>query len=405
MSRRLRNETGSTLIAAVLVVFIMLAFGLALLAATDTQSKTSAHDRTRESSFNLAEAAMNAHVLQLTRPSGWPTVANAPSACDPTSGANATCPQPAALQGAYTGGDYGTTPCATSSAPAWQTMVRDSQGEQYWNASYATTRVPYDQNGDGVVWLRSQATTQCHTIAVVSQVAQNQVPIAFPQNVVTANWFQTTNKGKKVIVDTRGSGSQPAAIVTRCSGLTTAQCLNYPADKGQVQPPAVRADSNGSSTTLTDAQLQALKAQAQASGSYYAGCPSPVNSTTLSSPANGAPVYVANCPVLSIGSNTQVNSAAKPGALIIENGTLELGGTSSFYGLIYMANKQGSSGAVVTIGGSAQIWGIVSIDGLGGLVAGSSKTNLINDPRAATLLRGAAGAVINKNTFRIVPTS
>jgi Tfp pilus assembly protein PilX len=404
MRQRLRNESGSTLIAAVLVVFIMLAFGLALLAASDTQSKTSAHDRTRESSFNLAEAAMNAHVLQLTRPLAWPTVANQPSVCDPTTGTNTTCPQPSALQGAYTSGDYGTTPCATSSAPAWQTMVRDSEGEQYWSASFATSRLPYDANGDGVIWLRSQATTQCHTIAVVSQVTQSQVPIAFPQNVVTANWFQTTNKGKKVIVDTRGSGSQPAAIVARCAGLTTPQCLNYPVDKGQVQPPAVRADSSASSTTLTDAQLLALKTQAQASGSYYAGCPTP-NSTQLSSPANGAPVYVANCPVLSVGSNTQVNSAAKPGALIIENGTLSMAGTSNFYGLIYMVNKQGASGAVVSISGAAQIWGVISIDGLGGLVAGSSKTNVINDPRASTLLRGASGATINKNTFRIVPTS
>jgi Tfp pilus assembly protein PilX len=404
MRQRLRNETGSTLIAAVLVVFIMLAFGLALLAATDTQSNVSARDRTRESSFNLAEAAMNAHILQLTR--AFPSASNAPSACNTTTSANTTCPQPSALEGAYAGGDYGTACASSPSTPAWQTMVRDSQGEKAWLPTYATTRPAYDFNGDGAVWVRSQGTAKCHTIAVVSQVTQSQVPIAFPQNVVTANWFQTTNNGKKVIVDTRGSGSQPAAIVARCAGLTTAQCLNYPANKGQVQPPAVRADSTGSSTTLTASQLLSLRLQAEASGSYYAGCPSPVNSTTLSSPANGAPVYIASCPTgVHIGSNTVVNTAAKPGALIIESGTLSMDGTSNFYGLIYMVNKQGSSGALVSIGGNAQIWGIVSIDGLGGLVAGSSKTNIVNDPRASTLLRGTSGATMNKNTFRIVPTS
>ena len=399
MRQRLRNETGSTLIAAVLIVFIMLGFGLALLAASDTQSKVSARDRTRESSFNLAEAALNAQVLQLTR--SWPTAASPPSTCDPTSGANATCPQPSAIQGAYAGGDYA-TPCATSSTtPAWQTMVRDSQGEQYWNPSYATSRLAYDSNGDGAVWVRSQATTQCHTLAVVTQVAQTSVPIAFPSNVVTANWFKTTNMGKKVIVDTRGSGSQPAPIVARCVGMTTPQCLNYPANKGQVQPPAVRADSTGSAVTLTDSQLLSLKTQAQASGSYYAGCPT---AAQLTSPANGAPVYIASCNV-SVGGNTQVNTSAKPGALVIENGTFTMQGTSNFYGLLYMVNKQATNGSVVNINGNAQIWGIVSVDGLGGITAGSSKTNLVNDPRAHTLLKGASGATANKNTFRIVPTN
>jgi hypothetical protein len=113
---------------------------------------------------------------------------------------------------------------------------------------------------------------------------------------------------------------------------------------------------------------------------------------------------VKSCNV-SVGGSTQINTSAKPGALIIETGTLTLGGTSNFYGLVYMVNKQASPGAVVTIGGNAQIYGIVSVDGLGGIVAGSSKTNLVNDPRASTLLKGASGAKINKNTFRIVPTS
>ncbi|HEX8741754.1 MAG TPA: hypothetical protein VF712_01345 [Thermoleophilaceae bacterium] len=401
MSMRLRDERGSTLIAAVLIVFTMIAFGLAMLAASDTQSKVSARERTREASFNLAEAALNAHVLQLTR--SWQTNAG-PSFCDPTTSAQASCPQPAALQGAYNTGDYSATPCVSSpTTPAWTSMVRDSQGEQYWTPSFATTRPSYDANADGTVWIRSEATTRCHTVAVVSQITQQQVPIAFPTNVVTANWFATNNQGKKVIVNTLGSGGQPAAIVARCSGLTTAQCLNYPANKGQVQPPAVRADSSASANTLTASQLLALETQAKAAGTYWAGCP-PATAVALSSPASGAPVYVKSCPTgISVGGTTVINSSAKPGALVIEDGTLTMGGTSLFYGLIYMVNKSNLTSAVVSIGGNAQIYGVVSVDGAGGVLAGSSKTNLINDPRATSLLKGSAGARINKNTFRIVP--
>jgi Tfp pilus assembly protein PilX len=402
MTRRLmRDESGMTLIAAVLIVFSMLAFGLAMLAASDTQSKTTARERTREASFNLAEAALNAQALQLTR--SWPTSTSpGPASCTPTL-VHTACPDAASIQGGYADGDYAAQPCVSApTTPAYQTSIHDSQGETYW-AQTLVSRPAYDANGDGVLWLRAVATTHCHSVAVVSQVSQSQVPIAFPSNVVTANWFATSNQGKKVIVDTLGSGGQPAPVVARCAGLSTAQCLAYPANKGQIQPPAVRSDSGASTSTLTATQLAALQAQALASGSYHAGCPT--SSAQLTSPANGAPVYIKNCPVVPVGGSTVINSLSKPGALIIETGTLSMGGTSNFYGLVYMVNKGNISHPtpVVSISGNAQIYGVVSVDGNGGILAGSSKANLINDPRAVGLLRGSSGARINKNTFRVVP--
>lgn len=402
MTRRLRDESGMTLIAAVLIVFGMLSFGLAMLAASDTQSKTTARERTREASFNLAEAALNAQALQLTR--NWPTSATpGPASCTPTVVHDA-CPDAGSIGGGYATGDYAAQPCVSApTTPAWQTSIHDSQGESYWSQSLIT-RPAYDQNGDGAVWLRSAATTRCHTVAVVSQVSQQTIPIAFPSNVVTANWIETSNQGKKVIVNTLGSGGQPAPVVARCAGLSTAQCLNYPAGKGQIQPPAVRSDSSASPTTLSASQLATLEAQALAAGSYYAGCPtSPA--TQLTSPANGAPVYIKNCATVSVGGNVMINSLTKPGALIIETGTLSLGGTVNFYGLVYMVNKSGIGHPtpVVNIQGNAQIYGVVSVDGNGGIRAGSSKANIINDPRAVGLLKGSSGARINKNTFRVVP--
>jgi hypothetical protein len=37
------------------------------------------------------------------------------------------------------------------------------------------------------------------------------------------------------------------------------------------------------------------------------------------------------------------------------------------------------------------------------VLAGSSSTNLIYDPRAASLLRGDAGAALEKSSFRVLP--
>ena len=407
MRRLVRDETGSTLIAAVLIVFAMLAFGAALLAASDTQSQTAARERTREGSFNVAEAAMNAHALQMARV--WPTAAV--GTCTPTS--NTTlCPQASAVSGGYTQGDYAALPCPSAPAvPRWQTNVYDNvANEQYWTQSIVTAtpaRASFDANGDGVIWLRSQSTTQCHTVAMVSQVSQTLVPIAFPQNVVTANWIETTNQGKKVIVDTLGLGGQPAAVVVRCAGLTTAQCLKYDAAKGQVQPPAVRSDSTASATTLSDAQLDSLKAQAQAAGSYFTTCT--LSATDLAAKVVGVPVFVegpcTGASAISVTGNTTINSQANPGALIIKNGTLTLGGTLKFFGMIYMANKQNTCSWVLRTQGNANVTGVVTVDGCGGIQAGSSKTNITNDPRAATLLRGSSGANLNKNTFRVVPTN
>ena len=99
------------------------------------------------------------------------------------------------------------------------------------------------------------------------------------------------------------------------------------------------------------------------------------------------------------------NSAASPGALIIENGTFSIGGTAQFFGLLYCVNKQGSTGSVVTISSNATIQGVVSVDGLGGVTIGSTRTNLIYDSRAPTLLKGTSGSSVSKNSFRLLPQS
>ena len=80
-----------------------------------------------------------------------------------------------------------------------------------------------------------------------------------------------------------------------------------------------------------------------------------------------------NC---SIGTGTY-NSAAAPGFIIIANGTLSFGANATYYGLVYAANLQNSTGLVVTIGGSAQVVGGVAVDGGGGVSIGSSGNNLV----------------------------
>jgi Tfp pilus assembly protein PilX len=407
MTSRLREERGIALVQTLLLTLLMLALAIGLVAGVQSQLTQSGHERKRESSFNLAEAALNAQMAQLAR--AWPT-SSAPS-CDPTS-TSSVCPTPATISNAYSGGDYSTACSSSPSTPAWQTTIRDNAaGERYWTTA-VTSRASYDANADGAVWVRSTGTASCLPVSTVALASRTVTPIEFPNNVVSANWFATSNQGRKVIVDTLGSYAQPpsvrpgpagkaAKLSVRCAGMTRPQCLNYPAGKGQVQPDTATVDSGASTSAISATQLLSLERQAKAAGTYWAAGTCPSGAASLSS-VNGAPVVIVGPCDISIGGNTQVNSAATPGVLVIENGTFSLGGTSNFYGTVYAVNQQGSTGTVVSIHGNASIQGIVAIDGGGGVTAGSSKTNLIYDPRAATLVRGDAGARFDKSSFRVL---
>jgi hypothetical protein len=85
---------------------------------------------------------------------------------------------------------------------------------------------------------------------------------------------------------------------------------------------------------------------------------------------------------------------------VIANGTIFLRGTTNFYGVIYHANVDNSSETLVDLNGNTQVFGAVTIDGAGGLMAGSSKENVVYDPNVIAGLQANGTASIVQNTFR-----
>jgi Tfp pilus assembly protein PilX len=410
----LRDERGFALLGSMMILVILMGVGLALVARSDTQSNVSGQERVKESGFNLSEAALNAQALQLGRT--WPSADVAD--CDASTGAQSWCPLAAAIGNGYTTQDYAAScPSKGNTAALWKTQIRDnvSTTPQYWTTA-VNSRPHWDANGDGSVWVRAFSTVQCQAGSVVGLVAKTSQPITIANTVLTANYMTTTNQGKKVIIDTLGAyaqpvsiqpgpAAQPSKIVLRCAPGAPSPCANYNSSKGQIQPPTVTTSSTTSSQALTATQLQQLETQAAAAGTLHTGTDCPTSLSTLSSPANGAPVVIQGPCNISITGNGSINSGTTPGVLVIENGTLTLGGSVTFYGLLYMVNKQASSGIVVSIQGNAVIQGSVNIDGNGGISAGSSKTNLIFDSRASGLLKGSSGAALNRGTMRTLPPS
>src|SRR5436190_7168297 len=408
MRRRIAQETGMAVMIAMFAIAMMLMIGLATYSLVDTQQGQANGEHVREAAFRLANAALNEQMFQLG--STWPNTSLTayPTWCTSAGAAGSPCATAAALSQSFTGPEYAASTCSGGVVNGWRTAVRDNGGgaASYYDPAVVPSQPSWDANGDGSVWVRSEGTARCHTRRVVALVRLSRVPLPFPRNVITANWISLTNIGRKVIVDTLGryaqppsarppANAQPAGVAARCVSAPT-PCISYDASKGQIVPDTAQAGSGGNSQTLTDDQINGLRLQAQTSSppTYYAAGSCPPSLT-------GQLVFVEDltgCPGYSGG-----NSKDSPGVLVFMRGTLSLTGNGVFYGIVYAGNRQNSSGAVVSINGTAAIQGSIAVDGPGGVSAGSSRTNVVFDARAFSLLQALANATMVPNTWRQLP--
>jgi Tfp pilus assembly protein PilX len=408
------------LTTAVIVLAIMMALGLATATIVDTQSRLTGRERVKETAFNVGEGVLNAQVLQLSQtwPGSTSSTSGGPYPASCTRGAtNANCPDSASLAAAFQGTDF-------SSTAAWTVTVRDNlpPATTYYDraaldsascpaATGAMTPCTWDSNVDGAMWVRAQATLGGESRTVVALVKLDIVAEPFPQNTITAGKFRTSNSGNKVIVDTKGCaavGAPPggcksqraAPVVVRCAAsppyTRSNTCVGFDQNKGQVNPPdSVQTSFSGRAVPAK--AIDDFRRRAKAMGAYYAsGCPASLT---------GPVVFIesGNC---SYTTGT-FNSATAPGLVVIKTGTLSLGGNATYFGTVYAANENAppaDSGDIVSLGGTATLQGGVVIEGLGGLLAGSSKLNVVYDPGASANLYGyGTSAEISQNTFRELP--
>src|SRR6202035_3312742 len=242
----------------------------------------------------------------------------------------------------------------------------------------------YDANNDHKRWVRSLGVVQCRVVVLVALASAQIVSVPFPSSAVSGNWFETSNNGNKIIVDTKGKTSQAGGVAMRCAGRTPATCKIY--REGQVSPDTTGATANPS-PTLSTSELEAQKAKAISAGTYFAAgkCPETLEATS------GTPAYVEGpCDISFTGGSG--NTEAKPGFLILVNGTFKLNGNANFYGTVYAVNAQGSSEVVVELHGTSHLTGSIVVDGNGGISFGSSKENFVYENAAINEMKTFAGA-------------
>jgi type II secretory pathway pseudopilin PulG len=424
---RAREEQGFVLITAIILLTVMLGLGIALVTLANSQQTAAAREQWSEQAFNLAEAALNAQVAQLSRE--WPGSGNLAeskhSTCTPSTNEPANyCPEPAVLEKAYP--NTGSTTCTGNEAwgspltNKWDTYVReDVNGSPYFNSTEESTAPAYD-GGIGneppgtpwrKLWVRAVGVVDCHPVAVVSLVSEQLTHATFPESAVSANWFKTGNKGNKIIIKRKGKGTpQSGKFAIRCEPPHPSECEEYEREgkkEGQIQPELTKEEQEPSltpSTTLSTEQLESLKAQAKSEGHFYAG---PGNCPTSLAALSGRPTYVEGCEKLKFSGGAG-NSEEAPGFLVLANGTLELTGGGTFYGVVYAADEQKSTEVVVEVKGGAKIVGEILVDGGGGVALGDRGNEVVAfeyNPAAAEKFETVTGAADTRNSFRILPAN
>jgi hypothetical protein len=395
---RLRADEGWAMVVAVMVTALMISLGLATAVVIDSQTQGSARERLDESSFNLAQGVLDSQIGILT--AKWPggSLATYPSQCTSAS-VSAQCPDPTMLGLAYNSVDY-------SSAPSWTVQVRDNTTGDFYSDTGTASAAHFDANGDGKVWVRATATVKNKIRAVVGLVQVDKQTEQLPHSTLIAGSLSISNNGNKPLICTKlpddlsskgctSSSSQVGPVQVRCTSYTSS-CLNIRSpinNSVQISPYNVQVGYPTAASLSADA-LNRLRSRAQSDGTYYSGtCPS-----SMQGPQAGMIVFVdnANC---SYTSNPTFNSLTAPGVFIINNGTLSLGGNSTFYGVIYAANPPASS-TPVSLSGNTSVVGGINIDGNGQMVAGSSHINLVFDDFAFTKVTSYGTAHLVQNKWR-----
>jgi hypothetical protein len=403
--RRARREEGAVIVTAIFLLTTMMMVGVAALANVDGQTGQSRSERVRESTFNLTEGSLSAQTFVLGRLGTGTDQKEFPEACTPAS-TDALCPNAAEIARAFDGA----TQKDFEAGIGWETRVRDNTtGEFYDDAAVLSPGVArWDSNGDRRMWVRAEGRLRGRTRVIAALVKVEDRQVQFPGYSITSGWFQTTNNGRKTIVQSTGS----LGVTVRCTEEgdpdPRSGCLAYDPTKGQLAPPGNYQTQYGQSSAVLPDELQALEDAARASGTYYATCPANPNGAIVIV-ESGDCSYTNSAPAAP-GARWCCNTPEKPGLLVIKQGTLKLGGSIEFYGLVYMPNLDNRPGVVVSIEGNAGIIGGVSVDGGGGVKAGSNGAvgqngaNVVFDPRAFNDIRTAGTAGVVQNTWReIVP--
>jgi len=407
LSRRTYDECGAAIVVAMVVMALMLALGMAALAVTDTQTDQTRVERVRESTFNLAEGALQQQSFQLSG-RGWPRqstdalpLEECNESSDPALTTNRRCPTPSALvtaagTGAYDESDYKVPP--SGQATTWTTYVRDNSAlnNKTYNEAVIAARPRWDANGDGYIWVKATATVRTRTRTIVALLKRDPIPILLRKAVLVAGALEIGEGGQNPVISTDAT----TPPVVRCGGFGV-NCADYRRSArkkdSQVVPDKVSYDPSFGSLVPADTVSKLVD-----SATVFTSCPA------NAAAAQGFVVIdVPETTTCKFTGTTNFNSPTAPGFIIMRRGTLDFAGNGQFYGLILHLNEGGRGAPVdradncVQINGTFDVFGGVVVEGkCGYFMTGNARLTFAPNNLNFSVT-GVAGLV--QNTWRELP--
>jgi Tfp pilus assembly protein PilX len=431
LKRAAHEESGSALIAAIIILFIIFGLGMAALATSDVQTHQTGHETAGEAAFNLAESALDAEGYRLQQT--WATATNyMTSPCNQSATPTSLCPG-TAVTSSFTSSYAG----QLFANPQWSTQIVDvvsPESPTYYTDSVRGSVPAYDSQKNNKLWVRAQATVGGQTRIVVAEMVRQPQVISLPKTVITAGGVYTSNDGNKIIIESQdnaqpSTGAGPLNIRCGTGGTTPTyggSCAGWDPNKGQLDPSGnyqagyQDPNSNYPNEALSDGDIALLRATAQAQQTYYNGvCPTSLNGLVfVDNPPGGNCTYTSgsfNGPYTSSPctlASPCPASTATPGAIIFGSGTLEFNGPVNYFGVIYMVNPPHTSatcttpnGPIFTIHGGASVFGGIFVDNCGSVDAGDSAANVEFDSAAFGGVLAYSTPALAKNTFQILSNS
>jgi hypothetical protein len=393
------REHGSALVIAIVLMTFMLGSTLALVTYVDRESGQTGVNRTRETAFNFAEAALNSEVYALARK--WPGSTKAADAgfkgtCS-SSVSGPYCPLDSQLRGLF--------PTNDTAGATWKIDVRDNDEDSpdFYSDATVLDNADYDKDGNDQLWVRAEAVARGKKRVMVAQVRAESQPEDIVHAALLSGSLDLQNSGNKTTIDNDLGG----VLSVRCTWNGPVQpCVGYEditkkLDKLSQQitpfPGADAIDGYTGPPVLSAEAIERLKATADAYGTSYTACPS-----TLT----GKVVYLDIPSGCKYTGNNVFNSPSQPGMLIVNRGKLEFGGTINFYGVIVHLNADNLSSTLIDLGGNGCVEGGVLVEGNGATHAGASGNacggngNIKYNPYMYGAVKSLANAGIIQNTWR-----
>lgn len=353
------GSEGSVVIIVMMFILVILALGVGLFSMVKFSLAGTELERKEVKAFNVAEAGIDTGMRTLKLQ--WP--ASTPVSVDET-----------AFRSQFDSANF---PNPTGGAGDFINVAFHDDDNQTDELGPPTATSPaYDANGNGRMWVDSEATVgenelaaanvsnDRHRIMVLTQ--RETWNLSLPFVAMYANQAGANGQGLRVRIDPNQSTS-PTNVMAYYQSLL-GNGIND-------DPPNIIATQTGSTfdDLIREALIHALAGIAQNQGTYYdddgtTPWPSIADGITelKSVDAPGEIIYMKSTAPIVIAANTQLGSRTSPIVLVLDSpgiNDLDFRGTADFYGIIL------STGSIL-VRGTSSFWGQVlardAIDSKGG---------------------------------------